>query len=97
MKQYVALHHDPFEGDDYLLQLTDSLEKAQTTQRATHVVVFEDGLPIEEYYYVPPQREVIGYGSSSKGPPDECSYTGPPPIYSDKVIPERWEGPQDYP
>ena len=95
MKLYVALEHDPFEGDDYLLRLTDSLQEAQETGRATHVVVFDDGLPVEEYYYVPPQKEAIGFDFSHDGPSDECMYTFPL-IYSDKVIPGRWKGPQDY-
>ena len=96
MKLYVALEHDPFEGDDCLLRLTDSLQEAQETQRATHVVVFDDGLPVEEYYYVPPQKERIGSYWPKDLPEDACMMS-PLPLYGKKTIPERWAGPQDYP
>ena len=95
-RQYVALYHDPFEGDDYLLRLMDSLQEAQETPRATHVVVFEDGEPIEEYHSTPPQAERIGSYWPDDLPEDACMMS-PLPIYSDKAIPERWDGPIGYP
>ena len=93
--EYVAIYFDSCEGESYLLRLTRSLEEAQAVSGATSVIVFEDGEPIEEYYYVPERRKRIGE-YWPPGPPDQCMYA-PLPIYSDKeVTPARWDGPRGY-
>lgn len=87
-KQYVAIHVN-FDGESRLLRLTNSLQEAQTEPNVTHIVAFENGVPVEEYHYIPPQKERIGSYW------DEFMMS-PLPIYSNNVIPGRWEGPHAY-
>ena len=94
MRQYLAMEIN-FDGEARLLQLTASLQSAQGTSDVTHVVVFDDGQPVEEYHYVPPQKERIG-SYWPKDLPDDACMMSPMPLYGKKIIPERWAGPQAY-
>ena len=94
MKQYLAIEIN-FDGEVRLLRLASSLREAQVSATATHIILFEDGLPIEQYHYIPPQKERVGSYWPSDLPEDACMMS-PLPIYGNKIIPERWEGPRGY-
>ena len=90
MKQYLAIYIDPCENDTYHLLLTESLEEAKGAPNVSHVVVFEDGIPVDEYEYFPPRQEVVGFDTSLPEGAGACYYA-PLPIYGDEVTPAKWE------